>query len=348
MKRYYPLVLIVMLGLTATLGILPGCDELVTEENFYYDTHYDTFTIYEADSNCGLCHTDVTDSISIAKRQWAFSRHASDSLVGFEFLGQNTATCGPECHTNEGFVDLHVDSVSTAVSFPTEIGCFTCHAPHTERDFSLRTATLAVLEEGSFNRGNSNICAKCHMATLPPPIPGGLQVNVDSTWGPHFSVQADMLLGVGGYEFFDPQTGANPHYLQIADGCLGCHQTPTDGFNLGGHSNNIVYDGMQLTEGCNASGCHSGTPISDVFAAAAGQQDLIDSLAVLRALLETASLLNAEGRPVAGTVDPDTAGIIYNYLFVSGDGSGGAHNLSYARELVDSSLARWREYEGLK
>jgi len=356
MKRYYPLALIIILGLTATLSIIPGCDKLVTEEKYYYDTHYDTFTIYEADTTCGVCHNDATDSISIAKRQWAYSRHASDSLVRFDYLGRNTSTCGPECHTNEGFVDLHVDSVSNPISFPTEIGCFTCHAPHTERDFSLRTVTLAVLEEGNFNKGNSNICAKCHKATLSPPIVGGLDVDMDSTWGPHFSVQADMLLGVGGYEFSAPQSGANPHYNQNAGGCLTCHQDATDGFKLGGHSENIVFDGMQLTEACNAGGCHDGA-VTDIFTVDPGQQELIDSLAILYSFLVPSpdsataghdTLLEVTGGPRLQTLSPDSAGIIFNYLFVTGDGSDGTHNLGYAKELIDTSIARWRSLEAAK
>ncbi len=355
MKRYYPLALIFILGLTATLSILPGCDKLVTEEKYFYDTHYDTLTIFEADTTCGLCHNDSADSITIAKRQWAYSRHASDSLVRFDYLGQNTSVCGPECHSNEGFVDLHVDSISTSISFPTEIGCFTCHAPHTNRDFSLRTVTAAVLESGNYNKGNSNICAKCHKATLAPPVPGGLDVDIDSTWGPHFSVQADMLVGTGGYEFSAPQSGTNPHFSQSAGGCLGCHQNSTDGFKLGGHSENIVYDGAQLTEACNSASCHNGA-VTDVFTVVPEQQELLDSLALLFSLLVPSpdsaaaghdTLLNVDGTPRVQSLSPDSAGIIFNFLFVSGDGSTGGHNLGYAKELIDTSLARWRSLEAV-
>jgi hypothetical protein len=48
------------------------------------------------------------------------------------------------CHTNEGFIERaktgKVD-VKKFVSNPSEIGCFTCHAPHDKGDFSLRTTT---------------------------------------------------------------------------------------------------------------------------------------------------------------------------------------------------------------
>ncbi len=337
MKRIYPLSIIALLGLIATLSIIPGCDELVTKENYYYDTHYDTLTIFEADTACNICHRDVSDTISVARRQYAYSQHALGMLTDYDYLGENTAECGSKCHSNEGFVDFVDNGSASAVSFATEIGCFTCHAPHTNRDFTLRTVAAVTLHEGNFDKDNANLCANCHMATVAPPSAGATNVAIDSVWGPHFSTQADMLMGVGGFEFTAPLSGANPHYTDIANACVGCHQGVSDGFGLGGHSLNLVDNGNQLTTGCNTTACHNGA-VSDFAAVSALQQELSDSLDAMYAILVDSGLIEASGVPRDTTIPRDWAGAVYNYMFVVGDGSGGVHNLRYAKELIDSSL----------
>src|SRR6185295_12306101 len=60
------------------------------------------------------------------------------------------------CHTNEGFIERiktgKVD-VKKVVSNTSEIGCFTCHAPHDKSNFSLRTVSKVTLANGvTFDR----------------------------------------------------------------------------------------------------------------------------------------------------------------------------------------------------
>lgn len=342
MKRLLPLIVIAVLGIASTMMILPGCDELVTEENFYYDTNYDTTYIYEADTTCGLCHTDVTDSITIASRQWAFSGHASDTLTSFTYLGSKTSTCGPECHTKEGFVDYIENGSASAVSFATEIGCFACHSPHTTHDFSLRTENNITLESGDvYDRNLSNICAHCHKSTLQAPTASATTVAIDSTWGPHFGVQADMLRGTGGYEFTAPLAVTNAHYSQNTSGCLGCHQDAADNFTLGGHSNKLEYAGTQFIESCNSAACHN-SAVTDFYTVSGLQATMADSLDTTLAILIDSGWVTAEGLPIDSTIDRDPAGAVFNYLFISADGSGGVHNLAYAKELIDSTLVYLR------
>ncbi|MCP4705916.1 MAG: hypothetical protein GY865_15055, partial [candidate division Zixibacteria bacterium] len=138
MKKLFPLVVITAMAGLIILALLPGCDELVTNDNYYYDTLRIDGTIHEADTTCGICHNDKTDSITIAKRQWEFSAHSTGNLTDYDFLGENTAVCGPECHTKEGYVQYLADLTTGTVYFPTEIGCFACHSPHENKNFSLR------------------------------------------------------------------------------------------------------------------------------------------------------------------------------------------------------------------
>jgi hypothetical protein len=70
------------------------------------------------------------------------------------------------CHTHEGFVERvkrgKVDP-KAVVANPSEIGCFTCHAPHEKGDFSLRTEAKLTLTNGVvIDKGKSNLCASCH------------------------------------------------------------------------------------------------------------------------------------------------------------------------------------------
>ena len=61
------------------------------------------------------------------------------------------------CHTNEGFVQRVKTGKVDAKGFisnPSEIGCFTCHAPHDKGDFSLRTTVKVTLANGvTFDKG---------------------------------------------------------------------------------------------------------------------------------------------------------------------------------------------------
>jgi hypothetical protein len=73
--------------------------------------------------------------------------------------------------------------------------------------------------------------------------------------------------------------------------------------------------------------------IEDVQIEIAG---LLDSLHVL---LEGAGLVDADGHPISQTVaDADTAGAIWNFLFVEEDQSHGIHNTDYSVGLLRSAI----------
>jgi uncharacterized repeat protein (TIGR02543 family) len=329
MKRFIPLSIIVSMTGLAMMAILPGCDELVTNEIYYYDTLRIDGTNFQTDTTCGVCHNDDTDSIRIASRQWAFSGHAEGNLLNYEYLGENTSSCGPQCHTKEGFVRFLADSSVNSVYFSTEIGCFACHSPHQNRDFSLRS--------------ESNICIYCHQQTLDPPLPDLTSIVIAEDWGPHFSGELGMLLGNGGYEFDFYTYENSSHAGMQSNGCFTCHMDTASGFTLGGHSLNLSYGSEQLVEACNSASCHGSDPVINIFNYDLRQLELDDSLAVLRDSLITAGLLTTSGLPVTQTLGgvymvSDSAGALFNYLFVNGDSSRGVHNLLYARDLINSSI----------
>jgi len=65
--------------------------------------------------------------------------------------------------------------------------------------------------------------------------------------------------------------------------------------------------------------------------------DLLDSLG---GLLETAGLVDSEHHPISGVTvsTADSAGALYNFLFVEEDRSIGVHNTAYAVGLLTSSI----------
>lgn len=328
MKNFIPLLIITALAGLIILAVLPGCDELVTKEN--YDTITVDGTTYVTDTTCARCHNDETDSVTIALRQWEFSGHATGNLTDYDYLGENTAECGPECHTNEGYVQYLADSTTAINYFPTEIGCFACHSPHENRNFSLRD--------------QSDLCIQCHQQIIDPPDPGLASIVITENWGPHFSTEYGMLSGSGGYEDILLPYGSSNHAGLGTGGCQKCHMDMADGFTLGGHSLNISYNSEQLTAGCNIANCHNADPVENFVGYDPLQADLADSLAVLKDSLVAAGLLTAFDIPIAQTLTGSSlasnlAGALFNYLFVSGDSSQGVHNLPYARDLVNSSLA---------
>ena len=216
-----------------------------------------------------------------------------------------------------------------AVAFPTEIGCFTCHAPHTNRDFSLRLAT--------------GLCEECHHAVLTPPAAAATEISITSDWGPHNSTESELFIGTGGFEYDDYTYNRSTHLTETSGDCNACHMDTARAFTLGGHSLNITYNGNQLTEACNISGCHSSSPIEDIASIDLRQDTLSLKLAELQDSLFAAGLIDIDGIPVAKTISgpiwvADSAGALFNYLFVVGDSSYGVHNLPYALGLVKSSL----------
>jgi hypothetical protein len=149
------------------------------------------------------------------------------------------------CHTNEGFIERaktgKVDP-KTFVSNPSEIGCFTCHAPHDTGNFSLRTVSKVTLANGVvFDKEKGNLCAGCHRARRTPKEEVRARNIPTDSWGAHHGPQADMLVGGNAYEFPGKKYSSSPHSLLPQANCVSCHMTQPSGRyslapSVGGHS----------------------------------------------------------------------------------------------------------------
>ena len=101
------------------------------------------------------------------------------------------------CHTNEGFIQrVKTGKVDTKkfVSNPSEIGCFTCHAPHDSGNFSLRTVAKVSLANGQvFEKDKANLCAQCHQARRTPKDEVRARNIPTDSWGAHHGKYSERV-----------------------------------------------------------------------------------------------------------------------------------------------------------
>jgi len=279
------------------------------------------------------------------------------------------------CHTNEGFIQrVKTGKVDTKkfVSNPSEIGCFTCHAPHDSGNFSLRTVAKVSLANGQvFETDKANLCAQCHQARRTPKDEVRARNIPTDSWGAHHGPQADMLAGTNAYEFPGKKYTSSVHTALPNANCVTCHMTlPAGRYSLapsiGGHSFRIageVHEEHRVnTAGCTNSGCHAemkqvtNTHYFDKRAAADydgdGKTETVQEEVI--GLLDR--LINSKGTGLLQTMKDapydakgkfansktqypvETVAALYNYKFVLEDGSKGVHNTTYAVQLLMDSI----------
>jgi hypothetical protein len=292
-----------------------------------------------ADTSCFTCHSDENTAVLAAEKQWENSVHASGGT-----LGENSASCS-RCHTNEGFVRYVNGESAIEIENPTAIGCFTCHAPHTNGNLTLRTVAPYTMEDGSiYDKGTSNLCANCHHSrrNVNTYVYDGVTIN--SRWGPHHSGQGDMLNGTNGYEYAGYSYSNSPHSTRTVNGCVDCHMYPTPSYEMGGHTWKMEANGEDNVAACNQDGCHAN--VDDFNYATAdfpnGVQDSIQTLLdVLVDELLAANLIDSTNHaPLADRVVAlaDSAGAVWNYLLALDDRCLGVHNPRYSAGLLNSSI----------
>ncbi len=318
--------------------------------------------VYEGDggqaslNSCFTCHGD--DGLLLAAQgEWQNSIHASGNNVDYTNRGEGDDCT--ECHDHQGFVDL-VTTGSTDGPYDqvSSIHCFTCHAPHTRGDLTLRESNAYTLADGStFDHGSGNLCANCHHARQ--------SVNditddqeVHRYWGPHHGPQADLVNASNGYEFDGYEYGNTGHgAVDEGNSCIGCHMGNPQthiGYKIGGHSFNMsAYDEsadsiVTLVGVCNE--CH---PSADNFDYEGIQTNVETLLDDLEALLYTAGIVDEDGHPnglpypPVGPLtidDADVAGALFNFLMVEEDRSHGVHNPEYIVDLLESSIDVMEDY----
>jgi len=293
-----------------------------------------------ADLTCTECHNE-TSMLTGKVYAWEESLHGSGEAWIEEAGRQSCAAC----HSGASFVDAVAAGQDFAtygsaegITLPdaTPQDCRTCHVIHTTytgEDFALRTvAPVAMVTSGeTFDKGMGNLCVNCHQARRYMPdfaskdasgnaIPGEYDIN--SRFNPHLSVQADMLLGVGGGG--DVAGSPAAHYSMTTDACVTCH--------LGDSANHTFEPSVSA---CVA--CHTDAENLDINGAVTATTAKFEAL---KAALIEAGLVSESGSSVSNkNVDEATAWPVWVYGYILEDASMGVHNPKYTNALLDAALA---------
>lgn len=320
--------------LAVALLVIWGCERKVVNEIVYQNN------VLPGAEACMECHGDQDLKLVAAHAQWERSKHAEAST---SVINANVGDGNCErCHTAEGFLAF-VSGEPFDSSHYSSIGCFTCHAPHTTGTLALRVIAPVTLGNGVvFDRGEANLCVTCHHGRRNVNTYVADSVKLTTHYGPHYSVQGDMLLGTGGYEYDGYSYENSPHQHVVAEACTECHMSPSIGVVMGGHSFAMkgLFEGTESENlvGCNVQTCHDGELESfDDDSAQTKIEIVLDSLG--DALFE-AGIVDDTHTPIADLIikSRDTTGALFNFKFVEEDRSDGIHNTEYAMGLLRSSL----------
>jgi len=320
---------------------------------------------------CVDCHGSETKfPVRGVRSQYLTSGHRTLGNASYA----NADDC-QSCHTNEGFIQRVKTGImdpKKVLSNPSEIGCFTCHAPHDNGNFSLRTTAKVTLANAVvFDKSKGNLCANCHRARRTPKEEVRARNIPTDSWGAHHGPQADMLAGTNAYEFAGKKYASSVHTALPNATCVSCHMAlPSDRYSLapsiGGHSFRIageVHESHKLnTAGCTTSGCHGemkqvgGTHLFDKKSNSDydGDGKIETVQEEVKGLLEkfindkgTGLLQKMKDAPYdakgkfanSKTQHPvEVVAALYNYKFVLEDRSNGVHNMTYAVQLLMDSL----------
>ena len=289
---------------------------------------------------CFGCHGDDETALVAARQQYEMSVHGTGDTFNRNRNNESRyASCEP-CHTHQGFLANLEGETAPDGNF-TRITCFTCHAPHTNGNLEVRAQNAVTLLNGEiFDRGDANQCASCHHSRADVRTYVVDSVEIDSRFGPHHGPQSDLLMGTGGYEYADYEYDDNSAHTNVAaNGCLDCHKT-TSLYATGGHVFSLYDEAEEYenTKGCNKSTCHDGDV--EEFDYEGKQTEVAEMLDSLKVLMIAANLWDPieDEAPERIVETADSAGALFNFMFIEEDRSHGVHNTDYAISLLESSI----------
>ena len=130
------------------------------------------------------------------------------------------------------------------------------------------------------------------------------------------------------------------HNVAIAKGCVTCHMASLpDNTVAGGHSFAINYEsGSSVMVNSKGCACHNWNDQTATTTADSYQAEFYSSLSELGDLLVARGWLNAAKTQVtinaAAPTTPEARGVVFNYLMLLQDKSGGVHNPRFAESVI--------------
>jgi hypothetical protein len=180
------------------------------------------------------------------------------------------------------------------------------------------------------------------------------QPNITTgTWGPHHSVQTDVLIGQNAAQFGAPYV-SSPHYLAVGNTCVTCHMVAT--VDTGNVNRDKVGDhtfrlhnpetGYDHTTACTA--CHGQRSNFQDFTARMdydedGQiesvRDELEGLVnMLRNWLPPRGVDSVSWEAIRDSNSLDLRKAFWNYQVIAYDGSGGMHNPMFSIDVMRKTL----------
>lgn len=317
---------------------------------------------YDAGS-CAKCH-DSPPRYNMV-REFENSKHSIAYYAGSStraLPAHDLQQC-MRCHDGMGYVLYSKGLTTTTPIAPTVadhhvISCATCHDPHGNNyTASLRqTPTTGDTLGNGYNYstlgGTGQTCMSCHKGRRDN-VTYVVGSSVNSTWGPHYSTQSDVLLGQNA-AMFDATPYISGNHKYIANTCVDCHMaaTPDTGnvnrSKVGGHSMNIVNPetGYANLKGCVS--CHGPvTSLADFIASSDYDgdgtvepiQSEVDGLMQrLRIALPPAGLDSISITQITSLNDITIRRAYFNYRMIYGDASRGMHNTKFTVNLLTKSI----------
>ena len=315
---------------------------------------------YEA-TLCGNCHTgDRYPQYD----EWQLSLHGNS----LENHAVGISSC-LGCHEGVGGAirlegDLSSFYGSGSVGRPdtsefalADIGCATCHDPHSvDNEHQLRTvADVVLVPTGGVSPvisdgGLGKLCMQCHHAreSADDNIPEGA-----SHFGTHHSTQADVLAAETGYKDVAPAgfNWAGPSHLLIENSCITCHMYSREYISatepkISGHTFEPKVEACARCHGTindfediPASADFDGDGVVEGLELEVdGLVDLLTEALVADGLDTTGGvgLEGALGDTLRSTYTQREAG--FNLVMIESDGSHGFHNPDYVVQLLQQSL----------
>jgi predicted CXXCH cytochrome family protein len=322
--------------------------------------------------DCGQCHDATPNHVKNA--EWNNAMHAK--RWGLASTGANIAAnriACVRCHTGPGFVD-YINNLGSTNAYATNlvfeaITCQSCHEPHDATNpHQLRAPLQITLSDGTVvtNAGFGGFCMNCHQSRngsvsnslVQYPL-GQPTWNGGSSFGTHDSPQGDMLEGVNAVTY-GKAIPSSAHRYALSNTCADCHMqsvaTTDPAFaQAGGHTFHMTYN--VVTNGITNTldkvdvcvQCHGPITSFDMVKQDYNGDGITEGVQTeVQHLLDGLSQLlpNSSG-VMDGLVKSPSAKTnysqqflkaIYNWTFVSMDGSLGVHNASYAVGLLKASI----------
>ncbi len=327
-----------------------------------YGGHVEKIAITIDAGNCAQCHDEPWRHNKYS--EFENSPHAeviwSSSFAQGSSSQNNSLNNCIRCHDGQAFINFTKGQITNTTGMKKyqlkNITCAACHDPHgSSNEFSLRESPAGSDTLGNgfqYTSGSTGkICMNCHKARRDNVA--YMSTNITATWGPHHSVQADVLLGQNAASF-GTSFISGYHRFAIINACVDCHMvatTDTGTVNrdkVGGHTFKLHNEetGYDHTTSCEP--CHGSRTSFEAFEATFDYDDdgTIENVReeikglerLLRIFLPPVGIDSISWQMIAANNNPTEKKAYWNYQLIANDGSGGMHNARFAIDVLTKSI----------